>query len=368
MGCVAARSRLVVDRLCTSSLVFECVPATGRERNPTSIRNYGATVTFAPFASTSVWRCCSSVCKWRSLRIRPGLWPTPSCGLYRASIGRRGLLEWVTAAAAGSDRELALIGFYRRMAGAVVLAGAAALVIVFAGSASRWVAIPLLGAWMLSPAIAWWVSRAPRADEVALSDTEIKELRLTARRTWRFFETFVTEEDNMLPPDNFQEDPHPVIAHRTSPTNLGLYLLSILAARDFGCLASPRPSTGWKLRFKRWPSWSASGGHFYNWYDTRDLRRLDPEIHFIGRQRKSCWASRCCTQRLPGNAGRACNRSDHLYRDCRCRDNRASLLGSRERRPRIGPKSPANSFRLYLRRSRRHCNCALRRRWNLPSG
>ena len=63
-------------------------------------------------------------------------------------------------------------------------------------------------------------------------------LRLAARRTWRFFETFVTAADHMLPPDNFQEEPKPVIAHRTSPTNLGLYLLSVIAARDFGWLGT----------------------------------------------------------------------------------------------------------------------------------
>jgi cyclic beta-1,2-glucan synthetase len=62
------------------------------------------------------------------------------------------------------------------------------------------------------------------------------EFRLIARRTWRFFMTFVTTEENALPPDNFQEDPHPVVAHRSSPTNFGLYLLSIVAARDFGWL------------------------------------------------------------------------------------------------------------------------------------
>ena len=65
-------------------------------------------------------------------------------------------------------------------------------------------------------------------------------LRLTARRTWRFFETFVTAADNMLPPDNFQEDPAPVLAHRTSPTNIGLYLLSTVSARDFGWIGTDR--------------------------------------------------------------------------------------------------------------------------------
>ena len=61
---------------------------------------------------------------------------------------------------------------------------------------------------------------------------------MTARRTWRFFETFVGPEDHALPPDNFQEEPQPVVAHRTSPTNLGLYLLSIIAAHDFGWLGT----------------------------------------------------------------------------------------------------------------------------------
>ena len=123
--------------------------------------------------------------------------------LYR----RKQLLQWVTAAAASSDRELELGGFYRRMAGAVVLAACAAAIAAFADHETWMFAAPLLGAWMLSPAIAWWVSRAPRPDQIALSAAEAASLRLTARRTWHFFETFVTAEDHMLPPDNFQEDP-----------------------------------------------------------------------------------------------------------------------------------------------------------------
>ena len=67
----------------------------------------------------------------------------------------------------------------------------------------------------------------------ALGAPDVRTARIVARRTWRFFETFVGDEDHWLPPDNFQEDP-PVVAHRTSPTNIGLLLLSSLAARDFG--------------------------------------------------------------------------------------------------------------------------------------
>ena len=193
--------------------------------------------------------------------------------LYR----RRQLLEWVTAAAAGADRELELVGFYRRMAGAVALAVCGAVAVAYADHGPWLIAAPLVGAWALSPAIAWWVSRAPRPDQSSLSDAESESLRLTARRTWHFFETFVTAEDHMLPPDNFQEDPRPVLAHRTSPTNLGLYLLSVLAARDFGWLGITsavdrlEETLGTMDRLERFR------GHFFNWYDTHDLHPLEPK-------------------------------------------------------------------------------------------
>ncbi len=76
------------------------------------------------------------------------------------------------------------------------------------------------------------------ADHLSVSARDALALRLVARRTWRFFEEFITADDNMLPPDNFQEDHEPVIAHRTSPTNLSLHLLSIVAAHDFGWLGT----------------------------------------------------------------------------------------------------------------------------------
>jgi cyclic beta-1,2-glucan synthetase len=108
------------------------------------------------------------------------------------------------------------------------------LVIVFAPGA--WpVATPFLLLWALSPAVAWRISLPPRLVEAdVLSPDETRSLRRLARRTWRFFETFVGEEENHLPPDNFQEDPEPTVAHRTSPTNLGLYLVSTTVAHDFG--------------------------------------------------------------------------------------------------------------------------------------
>ena len=110
-----------------------------------------------------------------------------------------------------------------------------------------------------------------------LSLADATALRLTARRTWRFFEKFVTAEDNMIPPDNFQEDPKPVLAHRTSPTNIGLYLLSTVAAHDFGWIGTHETVERLGATLDTMKRMEQFRGHFYNWYGTRDLRPLDPK-------------------------------------------------------------------------------------------
>jgi cyclic beta-1,2-glucan synthetase len=106
---------------------------------------------------------------------------------------------------------------------------------------------------------------------------EARVLRLVARRTWRFFETFVTATDHWLPPDNFQEVPKPVIAHRTSPTNLGVYLLSAVSARDFGWTGTAETVERLEATLATMRDLPRFRGHFYNWYDTRDLRPLEPQ-------------------------------------------------------------------------------------------
>jgi len=137
--------------------------------------------------------------------------------------------------------------------------------------------VPLATLWIASPAMARWISRPPGMTKtLSVSVADSQALRMTARRTWRFFETFVTAADNMLPPDNFQEDPAPVLAHRTSPTNLGLYLLSVATARDFGWLGTAESAERLEMTLATMAKLGRFRGHFYNWYDTRDLRPLDP--------------------------------------------------------------------------------------------
>ncbi len=197
--------------------------------------------------------------------------------LYRLFISRRHLLDWTTAAQSTTMLRTDWTGFVRQMAGSLLIAVLATLFVWSAGGAARLVAAPFILAWLFAPAIARWVSVAPvDAGSLAIAEVDTTALRLIARRTWRFFETFVTEADHMLPPDNFQEDPNPVVAHRTSPTNMGLLLLSTAAARDFGWVGTLETVERLEATMATMGSLKRFRGHFFNWYDTSDLRPLEP--------------------------------------------------------------------------------------------
>ena len=137
---------------------------------------------------------------------------------------------------------------------------------------------PFIVLWAAAPAVAVWISRQPRSDRAnRLSPAGEEALRLIARRTWNFFETFVSHEDHSLPPDNFQETPKPVVAHRTSPTNIGLYLLSTVCARDFGWIGTLESVERLEATLATMSQMELFRGHLYNWYDTLDLHPLEPK-------------------------------------------------------------------------------------------
>jgi cyclic beta-1,2-glucan synthetase len=190
---------------------------------------------------------------------------------------RRNLLEWTTAAQSNESPRLSCAGFYRRMAAGTLL-GLAVAVGAMALSPPSWpLVLPFALLCLIAPALALWASRSPKAGpRLAISDPDATDLRLIARRTWRFFETFVTPGDNMLPPDNFQEDPRPVVAHRTSPTNIGLYLISAVAARDFGWAGTVETVERLETTLQSMGKLPQHNGHFFNWYETQDLRVLEP--------------------------------------------------------------------------------------------
>jgi len=193
-------------------------------------------------------------------------------------VTRKHLLQWVSAAQVSSASRLALSGFVTAMTPAVLL-GIAAI----AGTAwlrpenLPWI-LPFALVWIASPGVALWISRptARPASSVA-GARDLAFLRGTARRTWRYFEVTVGPDDHHLPPDNLQEDPHPVLARRTSPTNIGLYLLSVISARDLGWIGTAEMVERLEATLRTLSRLERFRGHFLNWYATADLRALTPK-------------------------------------------------------------------------------------------
>ncbi len=196
--------------------------------------------------------------------------------LWRLAVTRRRLLQWVPAAELESRLGSGRAGFYRRMSGGLVVAAAAGLAATTWGRAAWPLAAVFAAAWAAAPELARQVSRPrPAPEGRPASDADAARLRQVARRTWRYFETYVTAEQNDLPPDNAQEDP-PAIAHRTSPTNIGLYLLSVATARDLGWIGAVETVERLEATFATLARLTRFRGHFLNWYDTHDLRPLEP--------------------------------------------------------------------------------------------
>ena len=197
--------------------------------------------------------------------------------LYRLFVSRKNLLEWRTASQAHKSGGNDLAAYYRMMYGAVVIAIIGLVPPVLADSTGAFVAFAFAIFWGGSPAFAWLISRsAETEDRLHVRPWDVHTLRTVARRTWHYFETFVTAEQNYLPPDNFQENPTGVIANRTSPTNIGVYLLSVVSARDFGWISLADAVSRIDQTVSTIEKMERFRGHLYNWYDTTNLRPLYP--------------------------------------------------------------------------------------------
>ena len=198
--------------------------------------------------------------------------------LFRLFFHRRRMLQWVTSAQLDDALQFDSRSLVVQITASVVFAACVAILIYSVDQHTLPIAAPFAALWVLSPLVARWASLPPQASgHLSVTRADELALRLIARRTWRFFEKFVTAEGNMLPPDNFQQDPKPIVANRTSPTNLGLYLLSIVAARDFGWLGLLDAIERLEATFGSMGKLERFRGHFFNWYDTNDLRPLEPK-------------------------------------------------------------------------------------------
>ncbi len=195
---------------------------------------------------------------------------------WRLRVSHQRLLEWTSSGDLDRQRRRDLVAFHRMMGVAPALAVVTALGLALAKPMVLSVAAPILLLWLASPALAWWMSRPLTRHGSRLTADQTRFLRTVSRKTWAFFETFVGPEDYWLPPDNVQEHPVAVVAHRTSPTNMGLSLLANLAAYDFGYLPAGRLIERTACALRTMAGLERYRGHFYNWYDTQSLKPLQP--------------------------------------------------------------------------------------------
>ncbi|MFZ1829729.1 MAG: glucoamylase family protein [Candidatus Competibacteraceae bacterium] len=196
--------------------------------------------------------------------------------IWRMRVTHQRLLEWTASGDQNRQWRRDLVTFCRTMAVAPALAVVTTLGLALAKPLVLIVAGPMLLLWFASPAIAWWISRPLTRRESHLTVDQADFLHTVSRKTWAFFETFVGPEDHWLPPDNVQEHPVAMVAHRTSPTNMGLSLLANLAAYDFGYLPAGRLIQRTTSALQTMKNLERYRGHFFNWYDTQSLKPLQP--------------------------------------------------------------------------------------------
>ena len=195
---------------------------------------------------------------------------------WRMLVSHRRLLEWSPYAAHAGHGPPGWLASIRSMWMAPAIALATTAYLATARPSMLVLAAPILLLWLAAPVITWWLSRPLDRPAPRLTRQHQEFVRLLARRTWAFFETFVGPDDNWLPPDNFQRQPGPLVAHRTSPTNMGLALLANLAAHDFGYLPTGRLLERTAKALRSMALLERHRGHFYNWYDTQSLQPLLP--------------------------------------------------------------------------------------------
>jgi cyclic beta-1,2-glucan synthetase len=202
--------------------------------------------------------------------------------LVRLLATQRRLLEWETAAAV-SARAAGLMGekglrlFAVEMAASPLSALLLLLLVAGLRPEALVTAAPFLLLWIAAPAVAFGLSQPVTARRFELDETERAFLTDLARRTWGYFDAFANlPGDHFLAPDNFQEEPGPQVAHRTSPTNIGLGLLAVLAAHDFGFVDTGGLVQRLGRSLDTLDSLERFGGHLMNWYDTESLAPLHP--------------------------------------------------------------------------------------------
>ena len=200
--------------------------------------------------------------------------------IVRVMFTHRKMLEWqpaaTTARVTGLASQLGPQAFLEQMISSPAFAIVASIVVALARPRALTAAAPVLLLWILAPFVAYRFSRPAEYLRPILSQADAAYFRLLARKTWRYFDVFVGKDDHGLPPDNCQCTEGNVIAHRTSPTNIGMGLLGTLAAHDFGFISTAELVDRSEMALDAMESLERFEGHLFNWYDSANLAPLNP--------------------------------------------------------------------------------------------
>jgi len=198
--------------------------------------------------------------------------------IFRMLVSHKRMLQWRTTAHTiqlfGKKTKIFLV--WSQMGAAILLSISLLTITAVLCTDALPAALPLLLTWMISPAIAQWISKPLEVDTPQLSDTQTRQLHRLACRTWMFFEHYVSPEGNWLPPDHYQENPRGLVVNHTSPTNIGMLLLSTLAAHDMGYLGTLNLSLRLNFAMEAMSKLERYHGHFLNWYEISSLKPLHP--------------------------------------------------------------------------------------------
>jgi len=198
--------------------------------------------------------------------------------LARLLRGQGRLLQWETAAAVAQRHgALKAADFYDAMRASPLIAGIGLFLVLAIRPSALLVALTILALWIAAPLIAFVLSKPVPSLRPAITDDDREYLRMVGEKTWRYFDTFVTEEHHFLPPDNVQFDPAPRVAHRTSPTNIAMSLLATLSAHDLGFINTGSLIDRLEGTLATLDRLEHFQCHLLNWYDTRTLEPLLPK-------------------------------------------------------------------------------------------
>ncbi|HKK45933.1 MAG TPA: glucoamylase family protein, partial [Balneolaceae bacterium] len=196
--------------------------------------------------------------------------------LYRLFISKRKLLEWTSASQVERQANETMLGYWKTMWPNIVWGALSLILVAIFDNPVLVIATPICIVWILTPQLAFFLERDPQIDRQELKARELDELKGYARRTWHFFEQYMNEDHSWLPPDNVQEEPYIGPVGRTSPTNIGLALVSIITAHEMGYITLSAMIDRLENTINAMQMLDRYRGHFYNWYSTKLGEVLSP--------------------------------------------------------------------------------------------